>query len=83
MRLQTPPMPSSHNQAVAEEQTSAQHPRACPRALARPSPPPLYSLPLGQAGNLDHRAIVILPLIRGGLFQLRQQTLAERRCVTT
>ena len=28
-------------------------------------------------------AIIILPLVRRGLFQLRQQTPAERRCVST
>ena len=30
-----------------------------------------------------HGAIVNLPLVRRDLFQLRQQTLAEHRCVPT
>ena len=34
-------------------------------------------------GPTHHSAIVNLPLVRRDLFQLRQQTLAERRCVST
>ena len=89
------PMPSSHYQAVAEEQTSARQPGACPRCLARPSHTTSVFASAGtrMSGNLDkasycfslarHNAIVILPLVRRGVFQLRQQTIAGRRCVST
>ena len=42
---------------------------------------------LGQGFSLlrlaHHSATVILPTVRRRLFKLRQQTLAERRCVST